>query len=662
MEALAPETSGSDHVKNMCRSLPASTKPKSKLRTSIRARFHATREKLTSLWERAHRVSRFTLQNTWLAEILTLSLSVVSLATIAVVVLIYDGHAAPSLPRGITLNAVVSILATISKSALLFAVAACISQLKWSRFHNQQHLNDAQILEDASRGPLGSMKLLTTRLARSVASIGALTTVLALGYDPFLQQLIRYPVKEVYRNSTLAITRRASSFDVYMLDLAFTSAVNEGIWSTPVLKEPDCPTGNCSWPMYTSVGWCSKCQDLTHDSVLRDCELKRPDMNDSAVVSTEIPCRVELSDGRTITAPIAFTTAVDNAQAQFTTFNYLAVPLSDPPNEAPYPYDYLSLSTQYYVGVENPVLSMGYVDMNSESPEYGKAPPLNSVQECVIDICFTEYKAAVHEGTPDMTSSRTYHGQQFQELLTSPLYSGGSTTYHCWREPDVPESGLEFHSIYSKAIADRCDIRVDTNNRAFCLEMQTETETGNVIRMCLGRFWATEIAQRLWSNTTVRNLHIDNYISTPYGLNNHSDVIQRLMKTGLESVTSSIATSLTNLAFAAEPSHNVVYGQAALPVTHVEVRFEWMILPALLEVAAIVLLVLTKLVTRKTGAPLWKDSLLATFFHGFEEELRAGLTGIGATVTAMEEEAKKTRVRLKMRKEEGGGDTWMFGL
>ena len=169
------------------------------------------------------------LSNTWIPELLTLSLSITSLAVIGVVVFVYDDHPAPTLPRGISLNAVVSDLATISKSALLFMVAACISQLKWPWYSVRRNLNDLQLLDDASRGPLGSIKLLFTRITQSVASIGALITVLTLALDPFLQQLISYPIKEIYTDSTLASVSRATSFKTDHFDGLFTAAINAGI-------------------------------------------------------------------------------------------------------------------------------------------------------------------------------------------------------------------------------------------------------------------------------------------------------------------------------------------------------------------------------------------------------------------------------------------------
>ncbi|EGP86442.1 uncharacterized protein MYCGRDRAFT_43455, partial [Zymoseptoria tritici IPO323] len=95
------------------------------------------------------------LLDTWLPEIFILVLSVACLVTIIVILSVYDGTLSRELPYGITLNAIVSVLATASRSALLFPVAACVGQLKWCWYAKKRPLHDIQTFDDASRGPWG---------------------------------------------------------------------------------------------------------------------------------------------------------------------------------------------------------------------------------------------------------------------------------------------------------------------------------------------------------------------------------------------------------------------------------------------------------------------------------------------------------------------------
>lgn len=50
------------------------------------------------------------------------------------VLLVYDQKAMPSFPQGLTLNTIISILATGCKTSLLCLIGNTISQLKWIWF------------------------------------------------------------------------------------------------------------------------------------------------------------------------------------------------------------------------------------------------------------------------------------------------------------------------------------------------------------------------------------------------------------------------------------------------------------------------------------------------------------------------------------------------
>lgn len=76
--------------------------------------------------------------DTWVLETLALFVSVASMIAIGAILKYYDDKKTPELPYGITLNAIVSILATVSRSMLIFAVSMCIGQLKWCWYHERK--------------------------------------------------------------------------------------------------------------------------------------------------------------------------------------------------------------------------------------------------------------------------------------------------------------------------------------------------------------------------------------------------------------------------------------------------------------------------------------------------------------------------------------------
>jgi hypothetical protein len=99
----------------------------------------------------------------------------------------------------ISLNAIVSVFATISKSALLVPVTACVSQLKWLHFENKaRFLEEMDTFDRSSRGPLGALELIAKiNLRAPAASIGAVIILLALAIDPFTQQILEFPVRTI---------------------------------------------------------------------------------------------------------------------------------------------------------------------------------------------------------------------------------------------------------------------------------------------------------------------------------------------------------------------------------------------------------------------------------------------------------------------------------
>lgn len=96
----------------------------------------------------------------WLPEAVALIFSFLCLAALAVLLAVYDGKPIFGW-NGVTLNTIVSVLSTSSKAALMLALGESISQWKWILFANERRpLMDFERIENASRGPLGSLKLM----------------------------------------------------------------------------------------------------------------------------------------------------------------------------------------------------------------------------------------------------------------------------------------------------------------------------------------------------------------------------------------------------------------------------------------------------------------------------------------------------------------------
>ena len=98
--------------------------------------------------------------DTWRLEILAVLGSALSLVCMIGLLIGYD-HKPIFKWHHVTLNALVSTLSTISKACLMLTIAESISQWKWIMFSQRQRLlSGFEAIDSASRGPLGSLKLI----------------------------------------------------------------------------------------------------------------------------------------------------------------------------------------------------------------------------------------------------------------------------------------------------------------------------------------------------------------------------------------------------------------------------------------------------------------------------------------------------------------------
>ncbi|KFY40222.1 hypothetical protein V495_05544, partial [Pseudogymnoascus sp. VKM F-4514 (FW-929)] len=190
--------------------------------------------------------------------------------------------------KGITLNAVVSILSLVMKASLGFVFAECLAQWKWILFAREsRRLIDFDRIDAATRGPLGSLRVLARTKGPIPLWLGAAVTLLVMGLDPFTQQLVQFRSSLISEPSAAALTSHSSIYvmgtassmrtvvngvteDIYgmtELSLSMKSAILTGL-SRPLSEVSQqalvqCPTGNCTWAPFRTLGVCSRCTNVT---------------------------------------------------------------------------------------------------------------------------------------------------------------------------------------------------------------------------------------------------------------------------------------------------------------------------------------------------------------------------------------------------------------
>lgn len=151
---------------------PASVSRRPIVEDSLRPQKHRDIE--ISVSEKSERDGRktkchhFNSQHWWLFEVGAEFLAFTSLGLMLLVLWYYDDKPQAHWQYShVTLNGVVSFLATVARTGLMVPVSAAIGQRKWLRFlpgrgntQRSRQLQDFETFDDASRGSLGSLKLI----------------------------------------------------------------------------------------------------------------------------------------------------------------------------------------------------------------------------------------------------------------------------------------------------------------------------------------------------------------------------------------------------------------------------------------------------------------------------------------------------------------------
>ncbi|ROV92828.1 hypothetical protein VPNG_09102 [Cytospora leucostoma] len=170
-------------------------------------------------------------------------------------------------------STVVSLLTTLQKSTMMLVVAACLSQLKWQHFASGegQPLRHLQILEDASRGPWGSARLVVGMVSRSVIVWLLIAVTLAgLVVEPAAQQILRFHTETALLRNVTPMAGKATTYNASNGWATDAKAASDALnYNSRVLgaisgaiSEPyfDCPNDAtyCEWPdMIHTLGICS---------------------------------------------------------------------------------------------------------------------------------------------------------------------------------------------------------------------------------------------------------------------------------------------------------------------------------------------------------------------------------------------------------------------
>lgn len=139
----------------------------------------------------------------WFAEIVVLVMSIAAMVAITAILRHVQNKPLAEWTFYFQPNTVLSGLATLSRSALMFPIAECLSQLKWTYYwycKKGRMLQALEVIDGASRGPWGASKFFfKMKKFLPVGFLASFVTLLTLGMGPFTQQILSF--NTVYINT-----------------------------------------------------------------------------------------------------------------------------------------------------------------------------------------------------------------------------------------------------------------------------------------------------------------------------------------------------------------------------------------------------------------------------------------------------------------------------
>ncbi|KAM5346532.1 hypothetical protein ACJ41O_009537 [Fusarium nematophilum] len=583
----------------------------------------------------------------WAFEIAALASSIAMLIAMAVLLAAYDEKSIFD-GKVWTLNALVSTLSTASKATLLTVVASCISQGNWLLFSGKpRRLYDFEMVAEASRGPLGSLKVLVSRSLRggSLVRLGALATILTLAMDPFSQQLVQLHQSHDRRRDAASIPYASryslgSSLlmagmvgtqvtddgrielgpdpDLYVYadaDFAMQAAIVFGLTASQDAVEQQasfrCPAPECTFKALDSLAVCSRCSDVTgkleknNDS--GGDQYSDLSFDKSAAQAKSGSTEYRLPNG-------LFLNNMDDEYGPSDNMVYMTMRGTSDPNK-----------TVAMDDVDTLIWSQTVIKVDADpESKTNKMWPEFEVQasECALYYCVKSYTAESKDGLISMTSRELKDEQQ-----RNPD-SWASLDRNLQRSDGVAEDVLRSLAYHPKeAIITRSDLQLhhDGANKTGW-NVSQEAVYGisyymqNLFAVCLN---GEENCTQALEDWDVPNGFYISRLSNRSGEEKQAEQYRPSSAKvfwetqDLNETFGNIAASMSN-AIRDGADGEEGKGDALKPTTIYVVVWPWIILHCATQLGALILLILTFLSTaqRPGAVPVWKSSELAVFSKG----------------------------------------------
>ncbi|KAF7190708.1 hypothetical protein HII31_07867 [Pseudocercospora fuligena] len=571
-----------------------------------------------------------TLEDWWFLEVLGISLSAGALIAIAIILSHFDNAPQPRWAT-VSLNTLVSWLSTLAKAMVLIPVSRGLAQLKWTWMAEKERaLSDLQTFDNASRGLMGSLVLLFEQPGRHLAALAAIATLLALGFDPFIQNFIQYSPQSAVNATAPAFVSNASEYAsvgipmsasrsggswVYLVDPVMKANVYNSLinmddsqaWSLPQYV---CESGNCTWDPIATLAVRPSCKSFFH--------LLRRNCTTPFAGSSEETCDL---------GPPGMVPSL--------TYNKYASAMDIVMN--------LTTSNVSLVHENGPFKAVRMLmaegsNMNATALAYGHSISNDSTiiaTECNFEICVQSLQASVLAGNYVERSIAWYCNSTFLrrpedwDALNPDSPTG-------WRWLEIRPPWGEEHGMRP--------------NTTFGMTSRTLGSLQTFLSAIFaGYVYVSTPALMVISENPMYAAH-DIAGSIFYG--NLSGCVDQTdhLRCAAENTARAMTKTFRDSAVVARGRQDAVMatGRTLIMLSYVHIQWPWIILPVLVWLLAAVVWIGTSLKTRRAKIPSWREDILPLLFLYREEDKALGTEISSTSDNDFAALAGSTKVRLRV--------------
>lgn len=647
--------------------------------------------------------STFSCWSNWKWEIANSAISIVALAATIGTLLPHQNQPLPQWPFHISINTLLSIYSVVLKGSATFVIQSCISQHQWLWMRQKRPLADIVRYDSAGRGVWGSSQwLLSRRLQQPLTAVGALIAVLMVAVDPFFQGLLQYTdcQQALGEKATVARSNYFESTGNFSYPMLWGKSDDKETWlrfdsvgkpsvavqasltaatlsdASPV--QPYCPTGNCTFESFSTVGYCNTCEDISHQLKFNDEVRIMNGENSTYSCTSMLPTGSEITFNFEDEHPSMFM-----GMLRRDTGSYLHKrETSDNQTSIPTEFDFIAGKNFWSAGVWSQVASDPTTNKHVTNCSNINNHPENEwycrgygAARCTMFPCIREYEVTVTAGVVSETMIR-------QTPLEAPrnVSSGRG-----WNEPVVfvntsclsPEERSkivhEGYSVVNPWLRYNFPWNItslDPDGREINWYDMVDQVAGYPYSMeCTYMFgpYIDLTLQAFFEETKLFNGIVSGARSSadlktwqhPFVSFSGPQELQALYNSsrfsfaGIKRTFDNIATGFTNYmrqngnASYSAPAEGVVWHYA----TCLNVHWPWIALPAsLVALKSLVLLPLTIISTSRAEVPVWKAHPLPFILRGPFVDEDSLPDGQGArpvqSVDSLEDMVKEVRIRL----------------